>query len=121
MSNRRRYNEEQQAEMVKAYGGGMTLNDVAGMFGCSPMTVSAYVRHGGGKVRPKSKGQRSRLPILAIMKDWNEGMSPKEICEKHDIKSVALLYDRAARWRRVGYPFKTKKQRRAIRRGKNKV
>ena len=56
MSNRRRYNEEQQAEMVKAYGGGMTLNDVAGMFGCSPMTVSAYVRQWRWQSQAKVKG-----------------------------------------------------------------
>ena len=105
MSGVKKFTECQRMDMRDAYEKGLVLADISKAYKCSMMTVASSIRDVGGKIRPKSVGQRSRSPIVEIMADWNRGMKATDICDKYGLFDNKSLYDKICRWRTAGYPF----------------
>jgi transposase len=88
----------EQAKVLRDnYECGVSTADLARRFKCTRETVVSAIKKAGGTPLP-SGGNKP----IAVIKDWNDGYSVREIAERYGYTNTKSVYSIIARARRHG-------------------
>lgn len=87
--SKKKFNEEQEMEIIKTYQSGITINAVGNIFSCSAGCVSDILKNHNIPIRPYVR-EFIKLPVdqeLLILQMWKDGLSVSKIAKLNKVGS----------------------------------